>query len=94
MQSVSETLIFLQDSPVVIQNGQQSSVTLFLSESKLVSGTSCVQEILFVKQVIESIGLNVKLSMIFEIDNQGTFDFANNWTVEKKTCSNKYLVSL
>ena len=56
IKSVSGTSVFLQDSPVIIRNGQHSSITLLSVESELVSGVSCAQNKLFCKRVVESIG--------------------------------------
>jgi len=36
---------------------------------------------MFEKRVLESIGLQVELPMILEVDNKGVFDLANNWSV-------------
>ena len=36
---------------------------------------------LYVKHVIESIGLKVKLQMKLEMDNKGAVDLANNWGI-------------
>jgi hypothetical protein len=36
--------------------------------------------------LLESIDFCVKKPMILEIDNKGTFGFANNWSVGGRTC--------
>jgi hypothetical protein len=36
---------------------------------------------LHVKNVLESMGLKVKLPMCLEIDNKGAADLANNWSI-------------
>ena len=36
-------------------------------------------------RVIESIGLKVKKPMILEVDNKGTVDLINNWSVGGRT---------
>jgi hypothetical protein len=42
---------------------------------------SCVQEMVHVKQLIESMSLNVKLPMIIKVDNKGAKDLVNNWSI-------------
>ena len=37
------------------------------------------------KNLLESIGLLVELPMILGVDNQGTFDLANNWSADGRT---------
>ena len=41
----------------------------------------CVQEMLYVKKVIESMKLEVDLPMQVECDNKGAVDLVNDWAV-------------
>jgi hypothetical protein len=41
----------------------------------------CAQDMLYVLNVLESMGLWVKLPMLLEMDNKGTVDLANNWSI-------------
>ena len=68
-----------------MKSGQQISVTLSSAEAELVDGTSCAQDMLYVKHTLESMGLEVNLPMLLYIDNKGTVDLANNWTVNGRT---------
>ena len=40
---------------------------------------------LYVKNVLESLGLKVQLPMILEMDNKGAVDLANNWSIGGRT---------
>jgi hypothetical protein len=40
---------------------------------------------LYCKNVLESMGLKVKLPMLLEMDNKGAVDLANNWSVGGRT---------
>jgi len=40
---------------------------------------------LYVRHILESMGLKVKLPMIIEMDNMGAVDLANNWSVGGRT---------
>ena len=40
---------------------------------------------LYCKNVLESMGLKVKLPMLLEMDNKGVVDLANNWSVGGRT---------
>ena len=44
-----------------------------------------VQDMLYVYRLIDSIGLLVELPMLLEMDNKGTVDLANNWSVGGRT---------
>ena len=84
-KSISGTSVFLNEAPVCMRSGQQESTTLSTTESELVAGTQCAQDVLYVYKIMTSIGLKVKLPMILEIDNRGTVDLANNWSIGGRT---------
>jgi len=80
-RSVSGYGVFVNKAPVCVKSKMQESVTLSVTEAELVAATQCVQEMLYVKKVIESIGLHVELPMILKMDNKGAKDLINNWSV-------------
>ena len=53
-------------------------MTLSVTESEQSGCVTCVQDMIFQKNVLESIGLQVELPMILECDNKGAVDLANN----------------
>ena len=53
---------------------------------ELDAAAECAQDMLFAKQIMESIGLQVKLPMVLEVDNKGTVDLINNWSVGGRQC--------
>jgi hypothetical protein len=44
-----------------------------------------MQDMLYMKNVLQSLGLKVKLPMVLEMDNQGAVNLANNWSVGGRT---------
>ena len=56
-------------------------MTLSVTESELVVAIDCVQDLLFERRVLESIGLQVQLPMILSVDNRGVVDLVNNWSI-------------
>jgi hypothetical protein len=56
----------------------QEAVTLSVTEAELVAATHCYQEMLYVKTVLESIKISVKLPMVLQMDNKGAKDLINN----------------
>ena len=40
---------------------------------------------IYQKNVLEMMGLQVELPMILEVDNKGTVDLANNWSISGQT---------
>jgi hypothetical protein len=49
-----------------------------------VAGTECSQDMLYIKKILESMGLKVKLPMILKIDNKGFVDFRKSWTMARR----------
>ncbi len=45
----------------------------------------CAQDMLYTKNVLELMGLKVRLPMVLEMDNKGAVDLANNWSVGSRT---------
>ena len=76
---------YLNDAPIFNKSKMQNNVTLSVSEAKLVAAVECAQTMLFVRQILNSVGLSVEKPMILEIDCKGTVDLNNNWTVGGRT---------
>jgi hypothetical protein len=56
-----------------------------VTQAELVAATNCVQDMIYVKNVLSSIGLEVKLPMGVILDNKGAKDIVNNWSVRGRT---------
>jgi hypothetical protein len=84
-KSISGTTTFLEDTPVAMRCGQQNNVTLSTSEAELMAAVQCAQDMLYVYRILTSLGLKVKTPMLLEIDNKGTVDLANNWSIGGRT---------
>jgi hypothetical protein len=68
-------------SPVIQCSTMQRSVALSVMEAELFAATNNVQDMLYKKRIIESLGLHVQLPMILEVDNKGAVDLVNNYSV-------------
>ena len=84
-RSVSGYSTFLEGAPVTVKSAIQKVVALSVTEEEIIAGVQCAQDMLYVKRVIEGLGLKVKLPMVLRIDNSGAVDLANNWTAEGRT---------
>jgi hypothetical protein len=49
------------------------------------AATNNAQDMLYTKRIIESLGLQVQLPMILEVDNKGAVDLVNNYSVGGRT---------
>jgi len=63
----------------------QEAVTLSVTEAELVAASQCMQEMLYVKKMIETLGMKVKLPMTLEVDNKGAKDLMDGWSVGGRT---------
>ena len=59
----------------------QRIVALSSAEAEVIAVIQCVQEMLYVKKVVESMKLKVDLPMQIECDNKGAVDLVNGWAV-------------
>jgi hypothetical protein len=84
-RSVSGLAAFLNEAPYVRKSKMQKFVTLSVTEAECVSGTSCIQDMLYGKNFLESMGLKVKLPMILWMDNKGGVDLFNSWSIAGNT---------
>ncbi len=63
------------------RSATQKTVALLSCEAELNAAVLCVQDMLYAKNLLESIGLKVKRPMILEINNKGAVDLINSFTV-------------
>jgi Reverse transcriptase (RNA-dependent DNA polymerase) len=80
-RSVTGYIVFLNGAPVAAKSKMQGAVTLSVTEAELVAATHCYQEMLYVKKVLESIKISVKMPMVLQMDNKGAKDLINNWSI-------------
>jgi hypothetical protein len=48
----------------------QEYVTLSVTEAELVAATNRIQDMLYIRNILESMGLKIKLPMKVELDNK------------------------
>jgi hypothetical protein len=84
-RSVTGYIVLLNGAPVAAKSKMQEAVTLSVTEAELVAATHCYQEMLYVKKVLESIKISVKMPMVLRMDNKGAKDLINNWSVGGRT---------
>jgi hypothetical protein len=65
----------------MFKSSTQKSIALSVCEAKQTAGVLCAQDMLYVRNVLKSMGLKVKLSMTLEMDNKGAVDLVNNWSI-------------
>ncbi len=76
--SVSGHVVYLEEAPAMFTSSTERTVSLSTTEAETYAGVTCFQDMLYIKNVLESLRLKVKLPMILEINNQGVMYLANN----------------
>jgi hypothetical protein len=79
--SVLGYMTILEAAPCMHQSATQKTVALSVTEAEINAAVLCVQDMLYTKNLIESIGLKVKLPMILEIDKKEAVDIINSFSV-------------
>ena len=77
-RSVSGFVTYLMGAWISAKIIIQKIVALSVIEAKLIAGVMCVQDMLYIMIVLESVGLKVKKPMVLEMDNRGAYNLANN----------------
>jgi hypothetical protein len=67
------------------QSATQKTVALSVTEAEINTAVLCVQDMLYAKNLIKSIGLKVKLPIILEVNNKGAVDIINSFSVGGRT---------
>ena len=84
-KSVTGYYTTLNGAIISYKSKGQTATTLSVTESELVAAVDHVQDLLFERRVLESIGWRVQLPMILNVDNRGVVDLVNNWSVTGRT---------
>ena len=70
---------------MIHRSATQKFVTLSVTEAESAAGVMVAQDMLYTYQMLTSMGLQVELPMVLEMDNKGAVDLANNWSVGGRT---------
>jgi len=81
--SVMGFCIFLLGVPISWQSKSQRSVTLLSSKAKFVALSEAAKEVKFIVQIMQLIGIKVKLLVITQVDNVGAIFMAENLTTNQ-----------
>jgi hypothetical protein len=82
---VSGHVVYLEGAPAMYKSRTEKTMLLSTTEVETYAGIICVQDMLYMDNVLESLRLKVKLPMVLEMDNQGAVYLANNWSIGGKT---------
>ena len=84
-RSISGYCIYYMGALVSWKTKGQECVTMSSTEAEYVAMAACAMEMVFIKQVLESINFEVKLPMILYADNLGAISLAKNYSTGGRT---------
>ena len=59
----------------------QKIVALSVTEAEVIAIVQCVQEMIYIMKLVESLKLKVRKPMMVNTDNKGAVDLINGWSV-------------
>ncbi len=80
--SISGHVVYLEGAPAIFKSSTERTMSLPTTKAETYAGVTCVQDMLYMKNLLESLRLKVKLHMVLEMDNQGAVYLANKWSLE------------
>jgi hypothetical protein len=83
--SVFGYIVYFCGAPIAWKSKSSKSVTLSSTEAEYVALSEVTKEIIFIKQVLESMGINLTLPIKVKVDNVGAIYLSNNFTVSQRT---------
>ena len=84
-QSVTGYVIYVNETLVAWKSKMQPGVTLSSTEAEYVALSMCLSEMLFIKQVLESIYIPINLPMTLFCDNTGAISLCHNYATNGRT---------
>jgi hypothetical protein len=83
--SVFGYVIYLCGSPIAWKSKSGKSVTLSSTEAEYVGISEVAKEILFVKQILEGVGIVINYPITIKCDNIGAIYLSNNYSTSQRT---------
>lgn len=83
--SVYGYVIYFCGAPIAWKSKSGKSVTLSSTEAEYFAISEVAKELLFIKQTIESMGIQVQLPIKIKTDNVGAIYLSNNYTTSQRT---------
>ena len=80
-----DTRIFLLNVPILWRSKAQRSVTLSSSEAEYVALSEAAKDVKFVVQLLKSIGVEVRLPVVINVDNIGAIFMSENVSTTNRT---------
>ena len=83
--SVYGYILYFCGAPIAWKSKAGKSVTLSSTEAEYFAASEVAKEVIYTKQLVESMGLKIKLPIVIRVDNVGAIYIANNHTISQRT---------
>jgi len=83
--SVYGYILYFCGAPIAWKSKAGKSVTLSSTEAEYVASSEVAKEVIFAKNIIESIGIKIELPINIRVDNVGAIYLANNYATSQRT---------
>jgi hypothetical protein len=78
-------IIYLCGAPIAWKSKSGKSVILSSTEAEYFALSEVAKEIIFVKQLVDSMGYKISYTIMIKVDNVGAIYLANNHTTSQRT---------
>ena len=83
--SVYGYILYFCGAPIAWKSKGGKSVTLSSTEAEYVASSEIAKEAIFVKNLLDSIGIKIELPITIRVDNVGAIYLANNYSTSQRT---------
>jgi hypothetical protein len=83
--SVFGYILYFCGAPIAWKSKAGKSVTLSSTEAEYVAASEIAKEVIFVKNILDSVGIKVDLPITIRVDNVGAIYLANNYATSQRT---------
>lgn len=84
-KSITGWIVKLNDDVVSWSSKKQSTVALSTCEAELYAEASCIQEVMWLQNLVKELELNVVMPSTVKSDNQSTIEISQNNVIREKT---------
>ena len=83
--SVYGYILYFCGAPIAWKSKAGKSVTLSSTEAEYVASSEIAKEVIFVRNILESVGIKIELPIKIRVDNVGAIYLANNYATSQRT---------
>ena len=83
--SVFGYILYFCGAPIAWKSKAGKSVTLSSTEAEYVAASEIAKEAIFVKNILDSVGIKIELPITIRVDNVGAIYLANNYATSQRT---------